>query len=155
MLFKELLSNAISKRKLTLNDVAILSEVKVSKVEMYLKGAVPSEQDEIKICEALQIDPDDITYDELNMSINEARTLMQKDACFVKNAIEKERLPGSYVKRPQSNRYHIPRIAFMKYMEEWHTNSALQEQVNELSKTIGNLNSMLSRLYETVLQERK
>lgn len=117
MLFKDLLKEKMDERKLTIKDVSKLSEVKQTNVGMYLTGAIPKEKDQEKLCVTLNIDPDDITYDEWSISVTEASKLLTKGPEFVKENIRAGRIKGLYTTTSNgTGNFHIPRIAFMKYM---------------------------------------
>ena len=77
MLFKDLLQQAMGDRHLSVKDVETLSGVKKVNIEQYLSEILPSSKDLNTLCEALNIDKDDITFDEYTISVNEARTMMR------------------------------------------------------------------------------
>lgn len=139
MLLKDLIIDCMSRRNLSLHNVAALTEINEKKVKFYLDGAVPTDKDLIKICEGLKLDENDITYDELNISINECAKLMCTGPLFVRNAIEKKRLPGACVETKGKKKFHIPRLAFYTYMgmqSNPHVLEAIDIIAEALKKTL-------------------
>lgn len=128
MLFKELLKEKMDTRKLSIQDLSKLSKVKQTNIGMYLAGAGPKGKDQEKLCDVLHIDPDDITYDEWSISVIEAAKLLSKSATFVKENIKAGRIKGLYtISSNGIGSFHIPRIAFMKYMNGDDGNKELLE----------------------------
>ncbi|MEG0408530.1 MAG: hypothetical protein RR623_06615 [Bacilli bacterium] len=116
MLPKELITDVMKKRRLSLHDISTLTGMKENKIEEIIDGYLPSEKVMNNICNSLNVDINDVTYDELNISVNECAKKMGKSPLFVKNAIRKGRFPGSYVEAKELTSYHIPRNAFYTYM---------------------------------------
>lgn len=117
MLFKDALASEIERRELTFKDVQTLCEISSHDIMTILAGKRVKDDILIKVCEGLHIDIDDITLDELNMSVKEASEMTGKSQDFVRIAIEQGRLPGSCVTSENGTRsFHIPRKAMEKYM---------------------------------------
>lgn len=143
MLFKDLLQSVVNQRNLTFKDVETLTGIKSTIIQQYFNGKIPSEKDADILCKTLNINQDDITYDEYNISVNEARIMMQCSPEFVKQNIRNGRLPGCWSEGVKRDNFHIPRKAFMKYLEEWNKDTSILKEVYELRKAIKALGSAL------------
>lgn len=116
MLPKDLISDVMSKRNISLKIVYNLTEIKEFKLQQYLDGLIPCAKDMEKICKGLNIDENDITYDELSISVNEVSKIMTVSVNFVRNAVEKGKLPGICMIKNGKRIFHIPRLAIYTYM---------------------------------------
>ena len=117
MLFKDALKDALEEQGMSVRAVSKTTGVPDGDIKAYLEGVPPKYQREQKLCEALGIDPDSITSDDLCMSVNECAALLGKSAGWVKNAIEQGTLPGSYTKTSTGHRdFHIPRLRIAEYL---------------------------------------
>lgn len=150
MLFKDLLQQTMDERHLSVKDVETLSGVKKVSIEQYLSEILPSSRDMNALCEALNIDKDDITFDEYTISVNEARTMMRVSPEFVKQNIRNGRMPGCWVEGKHNDTFKIPRQAFMQFLKEWNSNAALRAQLREMDTQIGELNNQVCGLTEQV-----
>ena len=112
--FGEEVGNAITHGVMA---VICLFLLPVAAIKAYLEGVPPKEKRQQQLCEALSIDPDSITSDDLCMSVNECAALLGKSSGWVKNAIEQGTLPGSYTKTSTGHRdFHIPRLRIAEYL---------------------------------------
>lgn len=139
MLLKELLTDVMEKGNLSIKELSTLSELKESKIKFYLDGAVPTPKDKEKLCSNLTIDENDITYDELSMSVNECATLLGRSALFVRHAIEQKRLPGICVKNGNNKTFHIPRKQIYTYLgmtSNSHLMAVSLAVANEIKKSL-------------------
>ena len=105
MLFSELLKES---------DLKMLSrktKIPQPKLVSYAKGIKPTTKHLEKICEALDVDVDEIIFDDLNISIAECAATMGKGPNFVRAMIRN----GEFGYCDGKN-YHIPRKQFEKYM---------------------------------------
>ena len=152
MLFKDLLQQAMGDRHLSVKDVETLSGVKKVNIEQYLSEILPSSKDLNTLCEALNIDKDDITFDEYTISVNEARTMMRCSPEFIKQCIRKGRMPGCWVEGKHNDVFKIPRQAFMQFIKEWNNNTVLREQVKELETQVSELTKITKLLGSDMLE---
>ena len=111
MLLNEVLKNEMLRHNLEIKDLARITGLSYQKIYSYVKGAVPNNKDLNTVCEAMGIDVDDITFDELNISVTECARTMKKANGFVK-AMVKRGVFGFY----DGSTYHIPRKKFEQYM---------------------------------------
>ena len=117
MLFKDALRNAMEEQGMSVRAASMLTGVSCGDIKAYLEGVPPKEKRQQQLCEALSIDPDSITSDDLCMSVNECAALLGKSSGWVKNAIEQGTLPGSYTKTSTGHRdFHIPRLRIAEYL---------------------------------------
>ncbi len=117
MLFKDALKNAMEEQGMSVRAASRLIGVSCGDIKAYLEGVPPKEKRQQQLCEALSIDPDSITSDDLCMSVNECAALLGKSSGWVKNAIEQGTLPGSYTKTSTGHRdFHIPRLRIAEYL---------------------------------------
>lgn len=131
MEFKDVIRKGLNDKKMSQKDLADLTGYSTSTINSYIKGIIPSKERVDIICNALGVDPFDLPMDrpDLNMSVREAAIKMGKSPEFVERAIERHELPGC---SDGVGHYHIPRIAFEKYMTEWRP----AIDVNELSELV-------------------
>lgn len=148
MLPSELLLECMERRNLSLSLMSTYTGIRESVMQRYLDGEIPTDRDIEKICNGLNIDENDITYDDLSISVKECAMLMNEGIIFVRCAIEKKRLPGICVESKGRKKYHIPRKAFMQYMEQW--NSPLKEEVDLLKKQLSGLTGVIMDLTNTL-----
>ena len=111
MLFKDILKKEMTKRNLDIKGMATRTGLTYQKIHSFLNGSIPKTKDLHIVCNSLGLDVDDITFDELNISVTEAAKIMQKNPNFVK-AMVKKGVFGFY----DGSTYHIPRIKFEQYM---------------------------------------
>ena len=131
-LLQEKMAHEMGRRQLTFHDVETLCDISGQMVMDILAGKVPREDIVQKVCEGLHLDRDDIVTDPLNMSIKEAAAMTGRSQYFIRTAVEQKRMPGTCIISENGTRaFHIPRRAFMKYMEEYQS-SNLESLVNML-----------------------
>lgn len=111
MLFKDLLKKEMKSHNLDIKDLAECTGLSYQKVYSFVNGTIPGNKDLNIICDAIGVNVDDITFDDLNISVTEAAKMMQKNPNFVK-AMVKKGVFGFY----DGSTYHIPRIKFEQYM---------------------------------------
>lgn len=111
MLFSELLKKEMRNHNLEINDLCDITGLTYNKIYSYVNGTIPKNKDLNIICEAMGVSVDDVTFDELNISVTEAAKLMQKAPSFVK-AMVKKGVFGFW----DGSTYHIPRLKFEEYM---------------------------------------
>lgn len=117
MQFKDLLKEKIALSGLSKSEVARLLGVTPPLITGYLNGVMPSEQKLQSLSEILNFNLDEIDKPaDLTISVDEAAAMMGKSVLFVRNAIKKGRMPGSYVESKNNTSFHIPRLAFYRYM---------------------------------------
>lgn len=111
MLLSEIIKGEMSKRNLSIKDMAECSGLTENKIRSYTLGTIPKKNDLEKVCEAIGIDPDTLIFDDLNISVEECARLMGKNPNFVKMMVRKG-IFGFY----DGSTYHIPRLKFEDYM---------------------------------------
>lgn len=111
MLFSELLKNEMKLRSLEINDLVEITGISYQRIYSYVNGSIPKNKELNILCEAIGTDIDDITFDDLNISVTECARTMGKAPNFVK-AMVKKGVFGFY----DGSTYHIPRKKFEKYM---------------------------------------
>ena len=111
MLFSEIMKQEMKKYHLSIDDVSEICNLSVNKIRAYTLGTIPKGKDLEKVCKGLDLNLDDLVFDELNISISEASKLMQKSPNFVKMMVRKG-VFGFY----DGSTYHIPRLKFEQYM---------------------------------------
>lgn len=111
MLFSELLKKEMRTLNLEIKDLSEITGISYNKIYSYVNGTIPKNKDLNIICEAMRVSVDDVTFDELNISVTEASKIMQKAPTFVK-AMVKKGVFGFY----DGSTYHIPRLKFEEYM---------------------------------------
>ena len=139
MLLKDILEELMENRHLSVKDLAALSEIKESKIRFYLDGAVPTPKDLEKLCRNMGIDGNDITYDELSMSINECAKLFGRSAMFIRSAIEQKKIPGICVINGENRSFHIPRKPIYTYLgmeSNSHLMAVSLAVANEIKKSL-------------------
>lgn len=117
MLLKEILKEKIADCGLSNKEVAHSIGVTAPLISQYLSGSKPSESKLIALSELLHFNVDEIDKaPNLSISVEEAATLMGKPVLYVRNAIKRGQLPGSFVEANAHTTFHIPRYAFYKYL---------------------------------------
>jgi transcriptional regulator with XRE-family HTH domain len=111
MLFNELLKKELTNHNLEIKDLADRTGLSYQKIYSYVNGTIPNSNDLHIVCNELEINVDDITFDDLNISVTEAAKMMQKSPQFVK-AMVKNGVFGYY----DGSTFHIPRRKFEQYM---------------------------------------
>lgn len=111
MLLSDVLKKEMKTRGLEITDIAEITGLTYQKIYSYVNGSVPKNNDLKTVCEAIGVDVDDVTFDELNISVTECARTMGKANNFVK-AMVKHGVFGFY----DGSTYHIPRKKFEKYM---------------------------------------
>lgn len=111
MLFSELLKNEMKLRSLEINDLVEITGISYQRIYSYVNGTIPKNKELNILCEAMGVDVDDVTFDDLNISVTECARTMGKAPGFVK-AMVKHGVFGFY----DGSTYHIPRRKFEKYM---------------------------------------
>lgn len=111
MLFSELLKKEMTNHNLQIKDLSEITGLSYQKIYSFVNGTIPKNKDLNIICEAIGVNVDDVTFDDLNMSVTECAKLMQKSPNFVK-AMVKKGVFGFY----DGSTYHIPRLKFEEYM---------------------------------------
>lgn len=111
MLLSKVLTQEMEQRNLSIEDISECSGVSVQKLNQYVKGKVSNKKDLNLICEAVGIDPNDIVFSEMNISLNEASRMLGKHPNFIK-AMVKNGVFGFY----DGSTYHIPLLKVEQYM---------------------------------------
>ncbi|MCI9094016.1 MAG: helix-turn-helix transcriptional regulator [Coprobacillus sp.] len=111
MLLSDILKDEMKTRGLEINDIAETTGLTYQKIYSYVNGSVPRNKDLKIVCDAVGVNVDDVTFDELNISVTECARTMGKANNFVK-AMVKHGVFGFY----DGSTYHIPRKKFEKYM---------------------------------------
>ncbi|MEG0365798.1 MAG: XRE family transcriptional regulator [Coprobacillus sp.] len=96
---------------LSTNDLVEATGLSYQKINSYINGTIPKNADLIIICEAIGVDVDDVSFDNLNMSVTEAAKTLQKSGNYIKAMVENG-VFGSCV----GSNYHIPRLQVEKYL---------------------------------------
>lgn len=130
MLLSKILAEEMDQRNLSIQDISECSGVSSQKLNLYLKGKIPNKKDLNLICEAIGINPDDIVFSEMNISLNEASRMLGKHPNFVK-AMIKNGVFGFY----DGSTYHIPLLKVEQYMG-LRSSTDMKELVSLLSYAI-------------------
>lgn len=119
MILKELLKVKITESGISKKEIARLANISSSLLSAYLNGVNPSDKKLEALATILKFELSEIELDEdLNISAVEAAAMMKKSVLFVRNAVIRGKLPGTFEKSESGKRtnFQIPRLAFYRYM---------------------------------------
>ncbi|MFR7590263.1 MAG: helix-turn-helix domain-containing protein [Longibaculum sp.] len=111
MLLSDVLKYEMSKRNLSIDDMAEATGLSYNKIRSYTLGTIPKPKDLDLVCEAIGIDQDTLVFDKLNISVNDCSKLMGKSPNYVKYLVRKGVFGST-----DGKTYHIPRLKFEEYM---------------------------------------
>lgn len=111
MLLSEIVKDEMSKRSLSIKDMAECTGLTENKIRSYTLGTIPKKDDLKKVCDAIGVDPDTLVFDNLNISVEECAKTMGKASTYVKYLVRKGVFGST-----DGTTYHIPRKKFEQYM---------------------------------------
>ena len=133
MLLSDLIKEKMTSRKLTLQNIMMLTDLPAEKIKKALDGGLLTGKEEAMLCDGLKIDPDDITFDEYSISVSDAAKAMQIAPETLRCAMKNNRFPvGCWL---GGRSFHIPAKAFWNYMG-LRSQSHLASDVTMLAMTL-------------------